>query len=109
MTSRPALPVGVDYGVDGPAELGAIPPVGEQVDVLAHPLDESMSLEGISAGERKTVLAEHTQCQADQTVLKFVHGYAAWVNSGKRCSQARRTRCGSHRRGHTSTRMAPLT
>ncbi len=36
-----------------------------------------MSLEGIAAGERKTVLVEHTQCQSDQTVLKFVHGYAA--------------------------------
>ena len=42
-----------------------------------------MRLEGISAGERKTVLAEHTQCQADQTVLKFVHGYAAGGQLGE--------------------------
>jgi hypothetical protein len=73
VTSRACPSEGADDGVDGSAEFGAIPPVGEQVDVFAHSLDEAVHLEGVPAGEGEAVLVEYSQCQPDQTVLQLVH------------------------------------
>ncbi len=63
------MSVGVHNGVHRPAELGPVPPVGEQIDVLAHPLDKSVCLQCVPAGEGEAVLAEYAQGQPDQTVL----------------------------------------
>jgi hypothetical protein len=41
------------------AELGGVPPVREHIDVLTRPIDELVSLEGVTPGQRGAVFGQH--------------------------------------------------
>jgi hypothetical protein len=43
--------------------------VGEEVDVVAHPLDGPVSLQRVAPGENETVLGGRCQAEPGQTIL----------------------------------------
>jgi len=46
----------------------------EQVHVVAHPLDEVVSLDGVPAGQRVTVVGgEGVQSDPDESLMELVH------------------------------------
>lgn len=59
--------------VDRPAELVRVPPVGEEIDVFAHTLDQLVRLQRVSPGEDEAVPVEHLQPHSDEAALQLVH------------------------------------
>jgi hypothetical protein len=67
------LSVGLRHGDHGLAEPLRVLVVGEHVDVIAEPVNEVVSLEGVTARECEPVIAEDAKADPDQAVLEVVH------------------------------------
>ena len=82
-------------GGDRGDELVAALPGGEQVDVLAGPLDEPGGLDRVTAGQREAVSIGCPEPDSGEAFVEGVHRYAALLrvaaSSGKASSQRRRS------------------
>ena len=56
-----------------PGELLRIPPVGEEINVLAQPVHQTMRLQGVAARQRETKFSQSGQTQSHEALLKVVH------------------------------------
>jgi len=95
--------VRADDGLDGVGEVRAMVPAGEQVDVLAGPVDEAVLLDGVATGESEPEPCGGLQTDLGQTTVGGVHYPASargGSRSGKRDCHAERCAGGSHRAGH---------
>jgi hypothetical protein len=84
----------------------------EQVDVIAHAIDDAVCLDGIGARECvPVVLGEHVEHDPDQRPMQFLHYAAAAfaASSVNRDCQAVRTGSGRNRSAHSCRRSGPFT
>ena len=93
--------IGGDDAFGGRRHLGGGPvDRGEEVDVVADPVDDLMGLDGVAACQGVTeVVGERVEPDADQSAVQLVHYAAAALgaSSGKRSCQAVRVGEGRNR------------